>query len=53
MEDAGDPQLTARELTAVAADVEAVDIQRLLVWYFDAVDPGRSHISSAPRRERR
>jgi hypothetical protein len=47
---AGDTQLQGPEVLLV--EVEAVDIQRLLVWYYDAVDPARSHISSRPGRER-
>ncbi len=27
-------------------EIAPVDIQRLLVWYYESVDPGRPHIRS-------
>lgn len=29
-----------------SSEVEPIDIQRLLVWYYENVDPGRPHIRS-------
>lgn len=28
------------------ADIDPIDVQRLLTWYFDVVHPGRHHITS-------
>lgn len=29
------------------SEIEPVDIQRLLVWYFESMQPGRPHIRRA------
>jgi hypothetical protein len=29
------------------ADIDPIDVQHLLTWYFDVVHPGRHHITSA------
>jgi hypothetical protein len=39
-----EPSVAERE--QAGADVDPVDIQRLLSWYFDVQHPGRPHITS-------
>jgi hypothetical protein len=41
-----EPSTSACEREQAGADVDPVDIQRLLSWYFDVQDPGRAHITS-------
>jgi hypothetical protein len=37
---------TAADRDEVTADIDPIDVQRLLTWYFDVVHPGRHHITS-------
>lgn len=41
-----EPSVAACEREQAGADVDPVDIQRLLSWYFDVQHPGRPHITS-------
>jgi hypothetical protein len=34
------------------ADIDPIDVQRLLAWYFDIVHPGRHHITPRDRYPR-
>jgi hypothetical protein len=40
---------TAAEGDDGTADIDPVDVQRLLTWYFDDVHPDRHHITSPHR----
>jgi hypothetical protein len=41
-----DPSMATHERDQAGADIDPIDIQRLLSWYFDLQHPGRAHITS-------
>jgi hypothetical protein len=46
-----EPSSGACKLDQARTDVDPVDIQRLLSWYFDVQHPGRPHITSRGHRD--
>jgi len=46
-----EPSSGACEREQGSTDVDPVDIQRLLSWYFDVQHPGRPHITSRGHRD--
>jgi hypothetical protein len=41
-----EPSMAAHEYERAGANIDPIDIQRLLSWYFDVQHPGRAHITS-------
>jgi hypothetical protein len=51
MDEPTESSIAACEREPAGADVDPVDIQRLLSWYFDVQHPGRAHITSRGRQD--